>query len=247
VSIAWALILIVVAFATVMVSYGITYFWVGAKPFDRMGAGDWKFSESWASTLTALGGILGAILAAQVLPSETTAEKLASGSFVVFNLMFAVVVVVATAVYNTLRFQQECVEPPEGTPSTGETPKVEPPPKTEGPLTPEETEKAAETKKVFEYQGFVVCFLVASALVLWAVLGQLLTAWYLLDEVPDDALSDPVHTIFEILLALAAALALVYGATSVPWTLLNQAYRDEIGTGPQNKQQPRTRSNWYLI
>jgi hypothetical protein len=234
VNIEWVLGFLAVAFGVVFLSYIFSYRWVGAKLYDRVGAGDWKVTESWASTLTALGGILGTILTAQVLPSETVTQKDTSGSFGVFKLMFAVLVVVATALYNTLRIQKKVVKPAEEPLRPGETPKVEPPAKTETPT-------------VFEYQGFVVFFLVTSALVLWAVLGQLLTAWHLLDKVPNTSLSASIHTVFQFSLVSAGILALVYGATSVPWTLRNQAYRDEIGRGSQNQQQPRTRPRWYLI
>jgi flagellar basal body-associated protein FliL len=225
------LVLLGIALALVIVSYVITYSRVGAKPGDRMGASDWKFTESWASTLTASGGILGTVLAGQVLPAVTREEIAAKTSFVVFHLMFAAIVVVAAALYNTFRFQNRVVQPPGGTPKAGETPRIEPP------------QQAAPT--VYQYQGYVICFLIASALVLWAVLGQLFTVWRLLGEVLSP--SDPIYGIFTILLGLAVVLALIYGATSVPWTLRNQAYRDEIGSGADKDQAERTRSNWYLI
>lgn len=231
-SITLALVPLGVAILVVSISYGVTYSLVGAKLLDRMGASDWKFSESWASTLTASGAVLGTVLGAQILPTATSEQTSLKPTFVIFNLMFVTTVVVAAALYNTFRFQNRVAQPPEGTPKTGETPKIEPPP-TNAPTT------------AFQYQGFVVCFLIASVLVLWAVLGQLLTLWRLLGEALSP--SNPIYTIFTILLALAGVLALVYGATSVPWTLRNQAYRDEIGTGPDDLQHARVRSNFYLM
>lgn len=233
-SIKWALVLLVVAILVVGPSYVITYSWVGAKLLDRMGASDWKFSESWASTLTASGAVLGTVLGAQILPTATSEQIALKTTFVVFNLMFATTVVVAAALYNTFRFQKRVVQPREGTPKTGETSKIEPPP-TGAPTT------------TFHYQGYVVCFLIASVLVLWAVLGQLLTLWRLLGVALSPSNPISIYTIFTILLALAGVLALVYGATSVPWTLRNQAYRDEIGTCPDEVQRDRVRSNFYLM
>jgi hypothetical protein len=64
-SIKWTLLLLGVAIVVVIGSYAISLRELGVKPLDRMGAGDWKFTESWASTLTALGGILTTVLAAQ--------------------------------------------------------------------------------------------------------------------------------------------------------------------------------------
>ena len=227
----WTLTLLAVALVVVILSYALTYSTVGAKLTDRMGAGDWKFTESWASTLTALGGILTAVLAAQVLPGDTEAQKLVKGTYVIYSLMFATVIVVGTGVYNTLRKQNAGVaQPAEGTPKAGETPRVSPP-----------VDEAPSTS--VQYQGFVVFFLVACGLVLWAVLGQLLTAWYLLGEVPN--LSASVYAIFQVLLVVAAILALVYVAISVPWTLRNQAYRDEIGTRADAQQKDRVRANFF--
>jgi hypothetical protein len=231
VSITWVLVLLVAAFVIVILTYASTKSSVGANLSDRMGAADWKFTESWASTLTALGGILSSVLAAQILPSDTDPQKLIKGTYVVYGLMFAAVVVVGTAVYNTFRIQNPVVKPTRGTPKPGETPGVKPPPKDVSPAT-------------IQYQGFVVFFLIACALVLWAALGQLLTVWHLLGEVPN--LTASVYTIFKILLGLGIFLALIYIPMSVPWTLRNQAYRDEIGTGPEKVQQPRVRSNFYL-
>ena len=118
-----------IAFVVVILSYALTYPQVGAKLFDRMGGGDWKFTESWASTLTALGGILSNVLATQVLPSDTDTEKLTKSTYIVYGLMFAAVIVVGTGLYNSLRTQKKnVVQPPEGTPKPGETPRVDLPP-----------------------------------------------------------------------------------------------------------------------
>lgn len=229
----WALVLLLIAFVVVISSYAVTYGAVGAKLFDRMGASDWKFTESWASTLTASGALLGVVLSAQILPTGTPEQVEMKTAFTVFHLMFAAAVVVAAALYNTFRIQKKVVQPSDGAPKAGETPTIEPPP------------RAADTT-AYQYQGFVVCFLVASSLVLWAVLGQLLTVGRLLGVVLSR--SDPVaYGVFTVLLFLAGALALLYGATSVPWTLRNQAYRDEIGSEPGKAQASRTRSDWYLI
>jgi hypothetical protein len=145
--------------------------------------------------------------------------------------MFATVIVVGTAVYNTLRTPNKGVaKPAGGTPKAGETPRVEPPEPDAPPAS-------------IQYQGFVVCFLIACVLVLWAVLGQLLTVSYLLSEVPN--LSVFIYAMFQVLLVVAALLALLYVAISVPWTLRNQAYRDEIGTTSGTEQKDRVRANFF--
>jgi len=232
VSIEVTMVLLGVALAVVFVSYRATYENVGANLCDRMGAGDWKFNESWASTLTALGGILSIVVAAQILPTGTAEERLTKGILVAFYLMFSAVIVVAVGLYNTLRFQNvDARQPPEGVPKVGETPRT--------------TIPGANAPVTFQYQGYVICFLFASSFVLWAVLSQLLTVWHLLSAVPD--FPGPVYAAFTILLLLAGALALFYAATSVPWTLRNQAYHDEIGTGSEKEQKPRVRSSFYIM
>jgi hypothetical protein len=179
-----------------------------------------------------LGGILTTVVAAQILPTETPEQQLTKGTLVAFHLMFSAVIIVAIGLYNTFRIQKENVrQPPGGTPKPGETPKADLP--------------APNAPVTSQYQGFVLCFLIASALVLWAVLSQLLTVWHLLRAVP--SFPAPVYAVFTVLLCLAGALALIYGATSVPWTLRNQAYSDEIGAGAGNQQRPRVRSGFYFM
>jgi hypothetical protein len=107
----------------VFLSCAVTYQRVGVQLFDRMGTGDFKFNESWSSTLTVLGGMLTTIVAAQILPSNTPEQKITKGTLVAFHLMFSAVIVVAAGLYNTFRFQKENVtQPPGGTPKVGERP-----------------------------------------------------------------------------------------------------------------------------
>jgi flagellar basal body-associated protein FliL len=195
-------ILLAVALGIVLVTYAVTYRRVGAKLFDRMGAGDWKFNESWASTLTASGGIISTILAAQVLPNDTDPEKITKATFVAFHLLFAFVVIIAAALYNTFRWEVDI--PKDG-------------------------------KLAKQYQGFVICFLVASALVLGAVLGQLVTVWHLLGAIP--FFPAPIYTMLKVFLVSAGILALVYGVISVPWTLRNQKYGPKAPTEEDLREQ----------
>ena len=60
------------------------------------GTAELDFSKSFASTLTAVGALLGTIIAAGVLPEETV--KLSRGGFVGLNLTFGVAIVIAAAV-----------------------------------------------------------------------------------------------------------------------------------------------------
>jgi preprotein translocase subunit SecG len=67
---------------------------------DHMGGEKWDFSSSWASTLTAVGAILGTTLTAQVLPTQPQIPK---SVFVSLNLLFGVIIVVAALVYSATR------------------------------------------------------------------------------------------------------------------------------------------------
>jgi hypothetical protein len=172
-----ALVLVVSGWIIAALSDG-----VNASYRDRMGVAKWSFSESWASTLTASGAILGTILAAQLLPDPEEAKRVPKDAFIMLNLMFGVIIVIAKSVYNTFRFENNG-----------------------------------------EYEGFVGFFLVASTMVLWAVLGQLLALWYLLDEITFP--SGLFYATFKILLVLAGTLAGLYGVGSIPWTLRNHTSR----------------------
>jgi hypothetical protein len=174
-----------------------------------IGKGTWKFTESWASTLTASAGVLGLVLATEVLPEQTQIPK---STYVLLNLMFAVLVVTATLFYNAIRVPKKI-------------------PVTSNILAIRESQDASpkvfhveyETGTTTENRGFVIVFLAASALVLWAVLGQLVTTWYVLGEI--NSLPQYVAGIFTTAVPVLGVSAVIYGVASVPWTLYNQAER----------------------
>ena len=57
------------------------------------GAAEFDFSKSFASTLTAVGALLGTIISAGVLPEETV--NLSKGAYVGLNLTFGIAIVIA--------------------------------------------------------------------------------------------------------------------------------------------------------
>ena len=63
-----------------------------------IGPVNWRFGESWASTLTTFSAFLGAVLAAQVLPVDGL--YLSSNGFAVLSLVFFFVALLAPFVYN---------------------------------------------------------------------------------------------------------------------------------------------------
>jgi hypothetical protein len=192
----WLLIVLPVS-AVVIVALGYIIAKVmldNAKLLGFMGTGSWKVTESWASTLTASGAVLGLILAAQVLPEQP--QTFSRNTYVMLNLMFGVVIVAATLFYNAIRLPRRVA-----------------------------TVEKGQTTTTTENQGLVLIFLIASAMVLWALFGQLVTTWYLLGEIA--ALPSYVYGIFRNVIRISAVLAVVYGIGSVPWTLYNQANRKD--------------------
>lgn len=65
----------------------------------RLGAPEWDFSQSWASTLTGIGVIIDAIFQAQLAPGKTLPKE-TLGSVAV---LFALLVVIAPFAYNVVR------------------------------------------------------------------------------------------------------------------------------------------------
>jgi hypothetical protein len=61
----------------------------------------WTFNGSWASTLTALGAILGTVLAASGFLTDVV-PGLSSGMFLAMNLFFAFLALVAPVIYSAL-------------------------------------------------------------------------------------------------------------------------------------------------
>lgn len=87
-----ALVLIAVAFFTVVKPVSLTA---------PLGTLELKFSESFASTLTTTGALLGTIISASVLPEETVIFS--KEGFTGLNLIFGIAVVVAGLVYSAVQ------------------------------------------------------------------------------------------------------------------------------------------------
>jgi hypothetical protein len=69
---------------------------------DSLGEVEWSFTDSWASTLTAAGALLGTILATSgILPEN--AEPLTSTALAGLNLLFGALVVVAPLLFSAFQ------------------------------------------------------------------------------------------------------------------------------------------------
>jgi hypothetical protein len=107
--------------AALLIPLGIAVVWLivawflgrgNARLRDKLGGtAELDFSKSFASTLTAVGALLGTIIAAGVLPEETV--KLSRGGFVGLNLTFGVAIVIAAAVAGSF-LSSEAVKNKEG-------------------------------------------------------------------------------------------------------------------------------------
>jgi hypothetical protein len=64
-----------------------------------MGEVNWNFSNSWASSLTAAGAVLGTILSANLVPAS--AVPFSAGALAGLNLLFGFIVVLAPLVFST--------------------------------------------------------------------------------------------------------------------------------------------------
>lgn len=176
---------------------------------------DLDFKTSFASTVTAAGAVLATVIAASVLPEETA--TLSKEAFVALNLVFGIAVVVAGLVYAALQ-RPVWVDA-----------------KKEKPTDPDIQQR--------NMQGRVWGFLVASLITVWAVFGELLTVWLLLDELgQEQGFSDTSLFVFKLLIAAAAFTMAVYTWRRIPaivasqrrkpaqTTLRGQVTRDETRT-----------------
>ena len=83
----------------------------------RMGPADWKFPESWASTITLVGGILGTILAqSDVVPVPT--HYLSNAAYGTLNVLFVMITLLAPLLYTAM-------QKVEGTSESGKEPEFQ--------------------------------------------------------------------------------------------------------------------------
>ncbi|HVE45667.1 MAG TPA: hypothetical protein VNA57_02810 [Acidimicrobiales bacterium] len=177
----------------------------------RLGPASWRFSESWASTLTAVGALLGAILGTGVLPPN--GRYLSSREFVLLSLLFGFLVFLAPFIYKATTSPAEAPDPGESVPA----------------------------EPVFE--GWVATFLLATAVTLWAALGELATLGFMAAEL---APGGTVSYLFAAVLVLVAALMLRYSWCNIRWVLEVQAKHQQTvrGMAVQNRPPPRP---WNML
>jgi len=146
-----------------------------------MGKPEWDLSKSWATSLTALGALLGTVISGGLTRNMTNAG---------LNLFFGVLVLIAPILYTaTARYIET---------GTGD-------------------------EKRHEAQGFVGIFLLTNLLIVWAVLGELITVLIILYNVASTTiLTSPIKYIFLIFLVAALVCVGVYVLRTLPWTVHDQ-------------------------
>lgn len=192
------------AFAIVVVAWVSAVYFDGWKPartkrpvglFSPLAeAADWKFTDSWASTLTVLGATLGTALNLTGLFSSSVASVpvIAPGvspvAFLILNIVCAALVLVAPAIFAALpKKDVAAADPGKGT---------------------------AAKKTV----GTTLGFALASGLVLGAALLQLATLYLLIWMIhPGGHLTG----VFGLVIGAAAAVVVAYGVATVSSALRN--------------------------
>jgi len=157
----------------------------------RMGAPSWSGADSWGTNLTVGAGLVNGVLAIAVL-SDTTAYMTKS-SYMALSMVLASLVLLAPIVYGLFRREVDVTE--EASESADPS----------APIS-----LLADTTKDFE--GYVIVFIVAGCLTLWASLGQLMTFALLIGELRiADVIGSGVGVVVAILVAVVAVGLLIYG------------------------------------
>jgi hypothetical protein len=167
----------------------------GIGLLDRMGAPNWRASESWSSNLTVGAGLANGVLALAVISDLTV--FMTKPAYGVVTMLLSALVILAPIVYGLFRRARTAQE------ST-----VEPTVATRLQL----LQPAAKE----QFDGYVVMFLAAAALTLWASGGQLLTFALLIGELwSAAALNTPVAVVIVGLVLMVFVALFVYGGKSM--------------------------------
>jgi hypothetical protein len=140
----------------------------------RIGPANWDFTKSWGSNLTALGALLGTIIAAGVLPDQTAVPKT---TYAGLNLFFGALILIGPLVYTAT--QTSAAADP------------------------------AKSPQEPQLQGYVWSFLLASAITLWAMLGELGTILAVFNEIRvGETMPQAIVWVLGVLLVISAGLLL---------------------------------------
>ncbi len=183
------------------------------------------FTKSWASLLAIGTGIVAAIASAQgaqVFPSDRPyfAQQQTAG----LAFFFAAMVVFGPTIYNFLRRQKPTADPAQPDDSY----RVEQPGGRLAYLVSKSRRRSVPASASTEpqLQGYIVTFLLSSALTLGALLGQLAVAGFLIYQI-DTAVSDLGQTLLIGAIAVIGVLAIIYASRMVYLAVKDKGTRRE--------------------
>lgn len=164
-----------------------------------VGSVNLDFSKSFATTMTAIGALLGTVLSAGLVDDST--GGISKEGFQALNLTFGVLILVAPLVY--MLFQKQVTT----TKTAGEDP----------------NKRTTET----HYAGKTWALLLASTITLWAVIGEIVTIYFLLGQLDASGdVSSTAITIMQAALAAGALLAAAYSWRKLRWIVETAAGGD---------------------
>lgn len=165
----------------------------------RMSGLKWDFTQNWASTLVAVGGILAIVVGSKVMPENPVI--LSTQGFQVLNILFPILIVVAPFLLTTLN-------------ALGKEPEDK------GTLILDSENKTPL---------LILPFVMGSAIVTWAVIGELMTLAVLFQELYlADYVSNGIAQSAQIFLLLLCLLGLYYTAEKIVQISLSAKSRDEL-------------------
>jgi hypothetical protein len=169
----------------------------------RMTGLKWDFKENWASTFVAVGGVLGTLISSDIMPENPV--LISKQGFQMLNILFLILIVVAPFLLSILNSLLNLLF---GDPKKN--------------LHSEDSKKnlhSEDYKKgdvvIVDSEGkpplLILPFVVGSALVSWAVLGELLTQIVLFQELSTTGLLTQMVTgIAQWVMQLFALLGMIY-------------------------------------
>lgn len=132
------------ALAYALVVLILIFPWRTRQLCDRMGPEVWDPKQSWASTVTAIGALLGTVLSARDLPIKTEGGTIKT-EFLGMSIFFGALILIAPLIYNATRTKKK-VDDKAGEPG----------------------------EKKDQYQGYVWSFMLSSLITLWGAVGQVI-------------------------------------------------------------------------
>jgi hypothetical protein len=170
---------------------------------------DLDFKTSFASTVTAVGALLATVVSANVLPEATT-TTLSKEEFVALNLIFLVAIAVAGLLYSAIQIPTwKDVPNPEKDQAGNTLPPV------------------SQARKM---EGLVIGLLLASLVTVWAVFGELVMLWQLLDALGgEQGFTADALAVIKCLVVVAGLTMIAYTIQRIPVIVVSQR-KKQAGT-----------------